>query len=261
MHKYYKKKRTTMTRILTAATISCLLVLSVITTSGILGNGSMANAFSTRDDKPHFGPNDHFDKRNIGTCPAQSFLTPPDVKGTKTILDITYLVQNDEDSGIGTYWALDRMHEHLTVWQLPNGTFYAIKQYNGIFITPQGATDPAGTTTQTESSYGTIVGGYTATFTGLFTPGTQPVRGDIGTFNYGGTVSDVLLNSYNAPQKGDPTPYDFTTAYFTNVGNSFTQPHWGWAYKLDPMFESSTSANQWCNYNTPDGGNSGNIKT
>ncbi|MGI0046827.1 MAG: hypothetical protein ACREBB_06535 [Nitrosotalea sp.] len=249
-----------MTRILTAATISCLLVLTVITTSGILGTSSVANAFSVRDGKPHFGPNAHFDNRNIGTCPNQNFLAAPDVKGTKKILDITYLGQNDEDSGIGAYWALDRLHEHLTVWQFPNGTFYALKLYNGIFITPQGATDPAGTTTQTESSFGTMVGGYTATFGGTFTPGTQPKSGDIGTFNYGGTASDVLLNSYST-QKGDATPYDFLSAYFTNAESSFEQPHWGWAYKLDPMFESVTSANQWCNYNTVDGGNSGNIKT
>ncbi len=248
-----------MTRTLTAVTVSCLLVLSVITISGILGSGSAANALSARDGKPHFGPNDHFDKKNVGTCPNTHFLTSPDVKGTKKILDVTYLAQNDEDSGIGTYWALDRMHEHLTVWQFPNGTFYAIKQYDGIFITPQGAVDPADTTTQTESSFGTIVGGYTATFTGSFTPGSQPVRGDIGTFNYGGAANDILLDSY-ATQKGDATPYDFTTTYFTNADN-FNESHWGWTYKLDPMFESSTSANQWCNYNTPDGGNSGNIKT
>ncbi|MGB9003396.1 MAG: hypothetical protein WCC52_06300, partial [Nitrosotalea sp.] len=136
-----------MTRILSTIAISCLLVLSIITTSGILGNSSAANAFSVRDGKPHFGPNTHFDSRNVGTCPDQNFLAPPDVKGAKTILDVTYLAQNDEDSGLGAYWALDRMHEHLTVWQLPNGTFYAVKQYDGIFITPQGATDPAGTTT------------------------------------------------------------------------------------------------------------------
>jgi hypothetical protein len=71
-------------------------------------------------------------------------------------------------------------------------------------------------------------------------------------------VSDVLLQTYGNGQVGDGTPYDWTAACFTNF-NNFNQPHWGWAYLLNSNFHSGGSINQWCNYNTPDGGNSRDI--
>jgi len=251
-----------MTRILYATIIGCMLVMSLMTSTGF-GTNFMAAAFSDRSDKPHDDQRgDHgIGKGNVGTCPSQSFLEETHIKGAKKILDISYTAQNDEDSGVGGYWGLDHFTEHLKVWQLPDNTFYALKTYDGVFITPQGAVNPADSTyTQTESSFGTIKGGYVATFAGTFTPGSNPTTGNIGTFNYGGTTSDILLKTYTS-QQGDLSPYSFLTAYFTGSDASFTETHWGWTYELNQIFHSNTSVDQWCNYNAADGGNSGDIRT
>lgn len=251
-----------MIRVLHASAIACILVLSLMTLNGLSGTNFIANASLHQDEKPHLSNHDlddhHSNNNNI--CPSQSFLDEPHLKGATKILDITYTVKNDEDSGIGGYWALDHFKEHLKVWKLTDGSFYALKKYDGIFAVPTGGPNPAdGSHTQTESAFGKIYGGYVATFTGTFTPNTNPTSGNIGTFNFGGTMSDILLKTY-ASQTGAPNPYDWTVAYFSVVDN-FDQPHWGWSYKLDPQFQSSTSINQWCNYNSADGGNSGDILT
>lgn len=250
-----------MSRIMPAIALASILILSVMAFNGPAGVSYTANAFSDRDDKPKQFKNDHDEfhgKRNI--CPSQSFLTEPNSRGAKQILDISYIVQNDEDSGIGSYWALDHFNEHLKVWKLADGSFYAIKKFDGIFAAPQGAMDPGtGTRTQNESSFGDITGGYVAILNGTFAPGTHPTSGNIGTFNYDGTTSDVLLGTYST-QTGAPNPYDWTTTYFSTQ-SGFTETHWGWTYTLDPEFQSSTSVNQWCNYNDVDGGNSGNIRS
>ncbi len=141
-----------------------------------------------------------------------------------------------------------------------------MKVYSGVFVAPQSGVSPGSSAdpptglVQGESSFGTIDGGYVATFSGTFAPATQPRAGYIGAFDYGGTLSDVLLQSYDKGQTGDMHPYDWTSAYFTGV-SGFAQPHWGWSYQLDPIFISKNSINQWCNYNPADGGNSGDIFT
>lgn len=250
-----------MNKLVHVVTLAGILILSITTFNGPAGTGYTANAFSDRDEKPKQFKIDHDDfhgKRNM--CPSQSFLAEPHSKGTKQILDISYIAQNDEDSGIGSYWALDHFKEHLKVWKLADGSFYAIKKYDGIFVAPQGAMDPGtGIHPQNESSFGDIVGGYVAVFNGTFTPGTNPTNGNIGMFNYGGTTSDVLLGTYSS-QTGAPNPYDWTSSYFSTT-SGFDEIHWGWSYTLGPQFQSSNTVNQWCNYNDVDGGNSGNIRS
>ena len=250
-----------MTKIIHAAAVACVLVLSLMTSNGLSGT-NYANAVPPHNDKPHPSPPDHHKNGNI--CPSQSFLDEPHLKDATKILDITYTVQNDEDSGVGAYWALDHFNkEHVKVWQLPDGSFYALKTFDGIFVAPTGGANPGdGTQTQTESAFGKIKGGYVATFTGTFTPGTNPTSGNIGTFNYDGTMSDILKGTYST-QTGSPNPYDWLGTYFTSTNGfaDFDQPHWGWSYTLDDKLQSSTSMNQWCNYNGADGGNSGDILT
>lgn len=255
-----KPIRVIMSRTIHAIALASILILSVMTFDWPAGSSYAANAFSDKDEKPKqfkTGNHDFHGKRN--SCPSQSFLADPHSKGAKQVLDISYIVQNDEDSGVGSYWALDHLNEHLKVWKLADGSFYAIKKFDGIFAAPQGALDPGtGTRVQNESSFGDITGGYVAVLNGTFAPGTNPVNGNIGTFNYDGTTSDILLGASNS--NGAPNPYDWTIAYFSTQ-SGFTETHWGWSYTLDPEFQSSTSVNQWCNYNNIDGGNSGNIRS
>lgn len=199
-----------------------------------------------------------------GTCPSQGFLHGPGIEGQKMMLNVNWVGKNDEDSGLYGYWALDHFTENLKVWLLPNGTYYAEKTYDGVFIAPQGASSPGSTSgpptglVQNVTSFGSIAGGYAGTFSGTFAPGTQKTSGYIGTFDYGGTLADVLLQSYGNHQVGDRHAYDWESAYFAG-GSQVNEYHWGWSYELDPIFTSAGSANQWCNYNAADGGNSGDI--
>jgi hypothetical protein len=192
-------------------------------------------------------------------CPGTKGLTvtlPSQPKGSTLVLDIKHAVQNDEDSGLAGYWALDYYTVHLQVWKVTDGSYYAIKTYDGIFQTPQGANSPGATspTIEQQSAFGDFSGGYVATFTDTSTinPSGYPTHGNIGTFNYGGTTADILLGISSA---GDPSHFNFLSAYFPGYAG-FTQPSWGWVYSLDEQFQSSTSVNTWCNFSS---GNAGNI--
>ena len=240
-------------------------ILVLLTMSPSLSGFHTVSA-SSEDINKSYTIHNHNDYHsgNQNTCPSQKFLDDPDQKGSTRILNISFLVKNDEDSGLVGYWGLDHMNEHLQVWKLTYGSFYALKTYDGSFVTPQGALSPQAGTTQVESGFGNIVGGYTSTFTGTFTPGTNPTSGKIGPFNNDGTTADVLKGTYGAGQTGAPTSYDWTTSYFTNSASSpgvdnFAEPHWGWQYTLDDNLRSDGSSNVWCNYNAADGGNSGDI--
>ncbi|HJU13279.1 MAG TPA: hypothetical protein VJ792_02350 [Candidatus Nitrosotalea sp.] len=246
-----------------AAIIPALL----LATAGLAGTSLPAASASSDGDEHHHATHGLVAAHAWGgTCPSQEFLKGPGVAGQKQILNISWIGKNDEDSGLAGYWAMDYFKTDLKVWLLPNGTFYAEKTYHGVFVTPQGAVSPNSTSgpptghVQNFTSFGAITGGYVATFSGTFAPGTQHTSGPIGSFDYGGTMKDVLLQTYGNGQTGDAHAYDWTVTYFTGVTN-FDQPHWGWSYKLDPIFESQNSVNEWCNYNPPDGGNSGDIYT
>jgi hypothetical protein len=148
--------------------------------------------------------------------------------GSKLVLNITLNVVNDLDSGIcGNYWAVDNYNKQIKVWQVPDGTFYAVVRYAGKFTTIQGQQSP-GDCTLTEGSVasGTFEGGYVATFTGTLI---APAFGNIGTVDY-----------------NDPLHFDWTTAYFTGFA-AFDQTQWGWTYHYKSQtwnnFDSGTSGN------------------
>jgi hypothetical protein len=61
----------------------------------------------------------------------------------------------------------------------------------------------------------------------------------MGTFDYGGARSDIWKGAYGSGQTGPSTPFDWVSAYFTGVGNSFSQPLWGWVYH----YQSQTLCN------------------
>ncbi len=145
--------------------------------------------------------------------------------GSVLVLNITHKVTNDEDSGNVGYWALDSYNKHVQVWQVPDGSFYAIARYAGTWQTFAGALSPGTGFPQSDAS-GTFEGGYVATFTAT---GFTSAFGNIGTKDYGGTKADVLLGTYGAGQTGPTTPFSFLSAYFTGAA-SFTYVSWGWTY-------------------------------
>jgi hypothetical protein len=188
----------------------------------------------------------------IGSCPSQSFLSKTNVPAHSVkILSITWVAKNDEDSGLDGYWALDHYTSTLNVWyNAGTNSYYGIQTFKGVFEAPQGAVSPGSTTNpgniQSESVFGTLVGGIVFTFTGSFNGGMQ---GNLGTMNYGGSISDVLLGYYGNGQTGDSSSYNPFSVYFSGgTSQSPAEPYWGFAYELNSIFHESSSVNQWCNY-------------
>ncbi len=159
---------------------------------------------------------------------AGSFVNAGDVPpGSKLVLNITYKVTNDEDSGNVGYWALDSYNKSLQVWQVPDGTFYAVAKYTGKWQTFAGALSPGVGTAFTKDGQGTFEGGYVGTFDAAsFTS----AFGNIGTFDLGGTKADVILGTYGAGQTGITTPFNAISNYFPGYSN-FIWVNWGWTYK------------------------------
>lgn len=182
-------------------------------------------------------------------------------KGSKQIINVKWTVTNDEDSGLAGYWALDHYTRSLTIYVMPNGTYAAFSNYDGAFVTPQGAVSPGSPsggpyTTETESGFGRMAGCKFATFSASsMNSGTQ-LQGNLGVKNYGGTTADVLLGRYGNGQTGGTTTFDYTAYYFTGLSN-YAEPIWGFTYKLSNLFNSAP-AKVWINAYT---GNSGDIQT
>lgn len=151
--------------------------------------------------------------------------------GSILVLNITYKVTNDEDSGNVGYWALDDYNKHVQVWQAPDGTFYVVARYAGTWQTFAGALSPGEGTPESQDASGTFEGGWVGTFeaTEMISSPAYPTFGNIGTFDFGGSKDDILLGTYGAGQTGPAKPFEWMSVYFTGVSN-FKQPQWGWTY-------------------------------
>jgi hypothetical protein len=140
----------------------------------------------------------------------------------KLVVNVTFNVINDADSGYGGYWALDAYQKNLQIFDQGDGSFCAVARYIGTFATIGGASDPAkGGHTLPEGATGKMQGGYYATFDATLNPHPAlPTHGPIGSFDYHGSITGVPL--------GDA--FDWSGAYFTDFSN-FEQPEWGWIYR------------------------------
>jgi hypothetical protein len=159
---------------------------------------------------------------------AGSFVNSSGVPaGSTLMLNITYKVVNDEDSGNVGYWALGSYNKSVQVWMTADNNCYATVRYEGKWQTFTGALSPGAGVLETKDVSGTFEGGYTATFT---CTGCTPTKGNIGTFDFSGTKADVLLGTYGAGQTGATPTLDWTSVYFTGL-SGFTYVNWGWTYK------------------------------
>jgi hypothetical protein len=186
-----------------------------------------------------------------GHPPFGSFVNSSGVPaGSTLIMNVTYSVTNDEDSGDFGYWALDNFNKQLQVWQGPDKTsYYVVARYTGSFTTFAGALSPGAGAPVSKDATGQFEGGYVATFTftGAFNPGGFKTNGNIGTYDFGGTKADVLLQTYGNTQQGSPHTLDVLSLYFPGYA-SFNQTSWGWTYHY--------RSQSWNNFST---GNSGDI--
>lgn len=168
--------------------------------------------------------------------PAGLVFAAPKPTGAVQVLNITYKVTNDEDSGLNGYWALDNYNKTIQVWLQTDGIYYAVVGYIGKFNTVAGATSPGALAIKEGTGTGALKGSYTATFTadGL-KAGLK--NGNIGTFDFGGTAQDVLANG------GNVNAYSWLGTYFTGADN-FNYIDWTWTYKYQSQtWVNSSSGN------------------
>lgn len=146
----------------------------------------------------------------------------------KLVINVTYEVINDEDFGWGSwYWALTNYMVRVQVWQLPDGSYFALKTYTGSFFVPQGALSPNVGTAEPENGHGRLDSYYTVSFTGTLNTALQ-LRGFIGTKDFGGSIDDILLGTGGS---GAPNGFNWIAEYFPGYANRVFLTD-VWTYKL-----------------------------
>lgn len=145
--------------------------------------------------------------------------TACDGAGTTLLVNVTYTLINDYDSGFaGKAWANDTIHRTLHIWQEPDGRYCAVVGDTGSFVTFGGAS-PDNTSTVGAGVDGTMQGGYVATFNG--SPNPDPgyaTSGDLGPFDLRCT------DAYTCPGQ-----HPSFLSYFD--APSYDMPAWGWIYR------------------------------
>jgi hypothetical protein len=150
------------------------------------------------------------------------------------MVNVSWMAINDEDIRWTTgVWALDSGMQSVQVWQLPDGSWLAIKTYNEMFYTPKGALSPnSGATSpisEPKNGYGTMDAQYVVSFTGTLATGVK-LTGYLGAKNYGGTVADIMLGV--AGGSGNvPGFFSWMSTYFPGAANTVYRSD-SWTYKL-----------------------------
>ena len=139
----------------------------------------------------------------------------------KLVLNVTYRVQNDVDTGVkGNNWAFDTYTRAVHVWRKAPGRFCSASSYEGEFTTIAGWS-PGGKTQLPAGIRGTFRGSSVTTFRGTLAAGGAPVRGFLGVKDFACT-SDV--------QKGQCSgTYDWLREYFTGIA-AFRYVRYGFTY-------------------------------
>jgi hypothetical protein len=157
------------------------------------------------------------------------------------VVNIYFSVNNDEDSGVQGYWAMDNYWETLQVWSLGGNQYESVETYKGTFTTYTGALSPQNGVAESCGASGSATGTFTGEIISTFTAtsfNAQPYYGPVklsnwgtfgGLFNWGGSVSDILKGTYAAGQKGDSSYFDVLNAFFPGYTN-FNNVDWGFTY-------------------------------
>jgi hypothetical protein len=143
--------------------------------------------------------------------PAQAASGPKNLGcgAGKLVLNITYRVQNDVDTGVkGNNWAFDSYTRAVHVWRKAPGRFCSTSTYSGVFTTIAGWS-PGGKTQLPAGVRGTFKGSSRTTFRGTFAARGAPLRGFLG-------VKDFACSS--ADEKGQCSgTWDWLRTYFTDI--------------------------------------------
>lgn len=137
------------------------------------------------------------------------------------VLNVTFKVTNDVDSGFGGYWAYDNNNKQVMVWKtsIPD-QYCAIVRYEGQFSAVKGKTSPSGNGVIGSDFQGTFQGGYIGTITGKFEPGNKRVTGNLGTKAYGCDIENPTSSCKY---------FSWVKEYFPT--GKFSYGWWGWIYQ------------------------------
>jgi hypothetical protein len=132
------------------------------------------------------------------------------------VANVVMTVKNDEDAGPSWYWGLDNYQKSVIIWQstITDTKFCALVQYSGGWQTFKGAMSPGTGMILAHDGNGKMVAAYVASIsaTSQFNLNGMPTKGSLGTFNFGGTKSDILASPPN--QQGDTNKVNYLNLYF-----------------------------------------------
>lgn len=140
------------------------------------------------------------------------------------VVTVIQEVVNDIDSGHNGFWAHDDYRRLIQMWEVGDGEFVAVVQYNGQFEAVGGQNEPGknadGTLEGDED--GLIHGGYAASLKGeLQDDPNWPTHGFVGTFDYEGDV--------HAGTRPGAVRWDYQ--YLVPDSVTFEFEWWGWVYR------------------------------
>jgi hypothetical protein len=156
--------------------------------------------------------------------PAAGSSTPSNLGcgAGKRVLDVTYRVENDVDTGVkGNNWAFDSYTRSVRVWRKAPGRFCSASTYNGEFATIAGWS-PGGKTQLPAGIRGTFRGSSVTTFRGRLGAHGAPMRGFLGVKDFSCTSAD---------RKGECSgTWDWLRTYFSNL-SGFKYTKYAFTYK------------------------------
>ena len=156
--------------------------------------------------------------------PAQGAVTSANLGcgAGKRVLDVTYRVQNDVDTGVkGNNWAFDSYTRSVRVWRKAPSRFCSASTYNGEFTTIAGWS-PGGKTQLPAGIRGTFKGSSVTTFRGALAARGAPLRGFLG-------VKDFSCTSDDRKGRCSGT-WDWLRTYFTGL-TAFKYTKYAFTYR------------------------------
>lgn len=134
------------------------------------------------------------------------------------VLNITLHYTNTEIAGRYGYWALANYTRNIRALSMGGNTYLLFVQLNGTWSTFAGAVSPNNLTKEPINGSGPFSINYTAVQAGILNSSAQ-AYGYIGSFDMGGSASDILKGYYRNQTGSNPNAFSWTARYFNFNGN------------------------------------------
>ena len=197
---------------------------------------------------------------NYQVVPTTSYSAVVNFNPKVLVVNSSYTVRNDEDTGFTGYWALDNYVKNLKIWQTGPITYTVNAIYTGTWCTFAGAQSPQSGSTEPKDGCGMLNGGYDAQLVTYASFNSLAINnGNIGTFNYGGSKADIVKDTYSNQAGNLNSSFDWINYYFSGANeHNFTYNNngnaWSWTY-------ANSTYPGWDSWVNAGSGSSGDITT